>query len=69
MAQDILNVKLSNSQLNKLKWKIKNGIQVTLNLSSNAVVKSNNEAKIPQKLLFTDTQRFTKLLQMTHQII
>ena len=69
MAQDILNVKLSNSQLNKLKSKIKNGIQVTLNLSSNVVVKSNDKTKIPQKLLFTDTQRFTKLLQMTHQII
>ena len=30
-----LNVKLSNSQLNKLKSGIKNGTEVTLNLSSN----------------------------------
>ena len=32
-----LNVKLSNSQLNKLKSAIKNGTKVTLNLSSNIV--------------------------------
>ena len=32
-----LNVKLSNSQLTKLKSGIKNGIGVTLNLSSNVV--------------------------------
>ena len=30
---DTLNVKLSNSQINKLKSGIKNGTQVTLNLS------------------------------------
>ena len=30
-----LNVKLSNSQLNKLKSEIKNSTEVTLNLSSN----------------------------------
>ena len=29
---DILNVKLSNSQLNKLKSGIKNGTEVTINL-------------------------------------
>ena len=29
-----LNVKFSNSQLNKLKYGIKNGTEVTLNLSS-----------------------------------
>ena len=38
-----LNVKLSNSQLNKLKSGIKNGIGVTLNLSSNVVGDSNGE--------------------------
>ena len=32
-----LNVKLSNSQLYKLKSRLKNGTQVTLNLSSNVV--------------------------------
>ena len=32
-----LHVKLSNSQLNKLKPGIKNGTEVTLNLSSNLI--------------------------------
>ena len=32
---DTLNVKLSNSKINKLKSAIKNGTEVTLNLSSN----------------------------------
>ena len=31
---NVLNVKLSNSQLNKLKLRIKNGTEVTLKLSS-----------------------------------
>ena len=31
---DTLNLKLSNSQLNKLKLGIKNGTEVTLNLST-----------------------------------
>ena len=37
---NILNVKLSNSQLNRLKSRIKNGTKVTLKLSSNAAVDS-----------------------------
>ena len=48
-------MKLSNSQLNKLKSRIKNGTQVTLNLSSNAVVESNDETNFPQKFLLTNT--------------
>ena len=32
-----LNVKLSNSQLNKLKSGIKNGTEVSLNFSSNVI--------------------------------
>ena len=40
-----LNVKLSNSQLNKLKSGIKNGTEVTLKLSSNVFVDSNEENK------------------------
>ena len=36
-----LNVKLSNSQLDKLKSGIKNGTEVILNLSSNAFGKSS----------------------------
>ena len=50
------NVKLSNSQLNKLKSEIKNGTQVTINLSSNAVGQSNDETNSPHKLLLTNTQ-------------
>ena len=36
-----LNVKLSNSQLNTLKSDIKNGTEVTLNLSSNVIGNSS----------------------------
>ena len=38
-----LYLKLSNSQLNKLKPGIKNGTEVTLNLSSNLIRNSNDE--------------------------
>ena len=51
-----LNVKLSNLQLNKLKSGIKYGTEVTLKLSSNFVVDSNDENNSPQKLLLTNTQ-------------
>ena len=51
-----LNVKLSNSYLNKLKLEIKNEIKVTLNLSSSVIGGSNNELNFPHKLLLTDTQ-------------
>ena len=36
-----LNVKLPNSQLNKWTLGIKNGIEITLNLSSNLIGNSN----------------------------
>ena len=42
-----LNVKLSNSQLNKLKSAIKNATEVTLNLSSNIVGDSDNKNNFP----------------------
>ena len=42
-----LNVKLSNSQLNKLKSGIKNGTGVTLKISSIAVGDSNDENNFP----------------------
>ena len=42
-----LNVKLSNSQLNKLKFAIKNRTEVTLNLSSNLIGKSDDETNFP----------------------
>ena len=45
-----LNVKISNLQLNKLKTGIKNGTEVTLELSSNVVGDSNDENKFPHKL-------------------
>ena len=46
-----LNVKLSNSQLSRLKSTIKNGTEVTLNLSSNLIGSSNDEANFLHKLL------------------
>ena len=49
-----LNVKLSNSQLNKLKSTIKDGTEITLTLSSNLIGGSNDETNFPYKL--TDTQ-------------
>ena len=51
-----LNVKLSNSQINKLKSGIKNGTEVTSKISSNVVGDSNDENNFPQKLLLTNTQ-------------
>ena len=57
MAQyNTLNVKLSNSQINKLKSGIKNGTEITWKLSSNVVSDSNNENNFPRKLLVTDKQ-------------
>ena len=52
---NMLNVKLSNSRLNKLKPTIKNGTKVTLNLSSNLIGSSNDKTNFPHKLL-TNTQ-------------
>ena len=51
-----LNVKLSNSQLNKLKSAIKNGTDVVLRLPSNMVGNSDDEAKFAHKLLLTNRQ-------------
>ena len=49
-----LNVKLSNSQLNKLKSAIKNETEIVLRLSSNMI--GDNETKFPQTLSLTNTQ-------------
>ena len=49
-----LNVKLSNSQLNKLKSAIKNETEVVLRLSSNMI--GNNESNFPHKLLLSGRQ-------------
>ena len=51
-----LNLILSNSQVNKLKFAIKNWNEVTSNLSSNLIGNSNDETNFPHKLLLTDTQ-------------
>ena len=48
---DAINVKLFNSQLNKLKSAIKNGTKVTLNLSTNLIANSNDGTNFPHKLL------------------
>ena len=49
----ILNVKLSNSQLNKLKSVIKNKTEVVLRLSSNVI--GDDETNFPHKLLLTNS--------------
>ena len=49
-----LNVKPSNSQLNKLKSTIKNETEVVLRLSSNTI--GDNETNFPHKLLLTNRQ-------------
>ena len=49
-----LNVKLSDSQLNKFKSAIKNEAEVVLRLSSNMI--GDNQANFPHKLLLTNTQ-------------
>ena len=48
-----LNVKLSNSHLNKLKSAIKNETEVVLRLSPNIIGDSNDEINFPHKLLLT----------------
>ena len=66
---NMLNVKLSNWQLNKLISEIKNEAKVTLNLSSNLIgvmvksndLRSNDEINFLQKLLLTNTQVLTIL--------
>ena len=49
-----LNVKLSNSQVNKLKPAIKNETEVVLRLSSNII--GDNATNFPHTLLLTDRQ-------------
>ena len=62
------NVKLSNSQLNKLKSAIKDETEVVLRLSLNMI--GNNE-NFPHKLLLTDRQvsSLRNRLQIIHQLI
>ena len=57
MAQyNALNVKLSKSQLNKLKSKMKIVTEVTLYLLSSVIGNSNDETNFPHRLLLTNTQ-------------
>ena len=51
-----LNVKLSNSQLNKLKSAIKNETDVVLRLSSNVIGNSSNNTNFPHELFLTNRQ-------------
>ena len=51
-----LNVKLSNSQLNKLKSAIKNETEVVLRLSSNMIGYFDDETNFSHKLLLTNRQ-------------
>ena len=51
-----LNVKLSNSQLSKLKSSIKNDTDVVLRISSNMVGNSNDNTNFPHELLLTNRQ-------------
>ena len=57
MAQyNSLNVKLSNSQLKKLKPAIKNETEVVLRLSSNMIGHSDDRINFPHDLFLTNRQ-------------
>ena len=51
-----LNVKLSNSQLNKLKSTIEDGNEVVLRLLSNMIVDSDDKMSFQHELLLTNRQ-------------
>ena len=51
-----LKLRLSNSQLNKLKSAVKNNIDVILRLSSNMVGNSDDETTFPHKIFLTNRQ-------------
>ena len=63
-----LNVKVSNSQLNKLKSAIKNETVVVLRLSLN--IFGDDKTNFPHKLLSTNRQvRLVRLSLTSHQLI
>ena len=69
MAQyNSLNVKLSNSQLNKLKSSIKNGTEVVLRLSSNMIDNSNDKTNFLRELLLTNRQIANLLKAFSNQL-
>ena len=49
-----LNVKLSNSQINKLKPALKNRTDAILRLSSNMIGNSDDEANFSHKIFLTN---------------
>ena len=51
-----LNIKWSNSQLNKSESGIKTRAELTFNLSPNMIEHSSDEANFPLKILLTGTQ-------------
>ena len=53
---NMLNVKLSIWQLNNLKFGLKNGLAVTLNISSKLTENSNGETNFLYELVLTDAQ-------------
>ena len=65
-----LNVKLSNSKLNKLKSSIKNETDVVLRISSNMDSNSNDNTNFPHALLLTNRQvaNIRKALLKIHQL-
>ena len=56
MQYNGVNVKLSNSQLNKLKSAIKNENEVVIRLYPNMIGDSNDKGNFPHQLLLTDRQ-------------
>ena len=66
-----LNVKLSSSQLNKLKSAIKNENDALIRLSPNMMGNSNDQTNFPHELLLTDKQVFSirKAFSIIHQLI
>ena len=67
---NILNVKLSNSQLNKLKSSIKNETDVVLRISKSMVGNSNDNTNFPHELLLTNRRvaNIRKVSLITHQL-
>ena len=53
---NILNVKISSSQLNKLKSAIKNEADVVIRCWSNVIGNSNDQTNFAHKLLLTNRQ-------------
>ena len=66
-----VNVKLSNSQLNKLKSAIKNENDLVIRLTPNMIGYSNDKTNFPNELL-QQTDKFlvfVRYFQIIHQLI